>query len=62
MPNMKIDPDIKRFTRYQSLIKILLIRDSFCKSEIYESLPLGSDIGNSLSLNQKRVFFVVKKI
>ena len=38
MPNMKIDPDIKRFTRYQSVINILLIKDSFCKSEIYESL------------------------
>ena len=35
---MKIDPDIKRFTRYQSVINILLIKDSFCKSEIYESL------------------------
>jgi len=38
MPNIKIDPDIKRFTRYQSVINILLIKDSFCKSEIYESL------------------------
>ena len=38
MPNMKIDPDIKRFTKYQSVINILLIKDSFCKSEIYESL------------------------
>ncbi|MDO9349941.1 MAG: DNA repair protein RadC, partial [Deltaproteobacteria bacterium] len=27
-----------RFTRYQSVINILLIKDSFCKSEIYESL------------------------
>ena len=35
---MKIDPDIKRFARYQSVINILLIKDSFCKSEIYESL------------------------
>ncbi|MBS3906178.1 MAG: DNA repair protein RadC [Syntrophaceae bacterium] len=38
MPNMKIDPDIKRFTRYQSVINILLIKGSFCKSEIYQSL------------------------
>lgn len=38
MPNMKIEPDIKRFTRYQSVINVLLIKDSFCKSEIYESL------------------------
>lgn len=35
---MKIDRDIKRFTRYQSVINILLTKDSFCKSEIYESL------------------------
>lgn len=35
---MKIEPDIKRFTRYQSVINVLLIKDSFCKSEIYESL------------------------
>ncbi len=38
MPNTKIDPDIKRHTRYQSVINILLTKDSFSKSEIYESL------------------------
>jgi DNA repair protein RadC len=38
MPNIKIDPDIKRFTRYQSVINILLTKDSFSKSEIYKSL------------------------
>jgi DNA repair protein RadC len=35
---MKNQPDVKRFARYQSVINILLIKDSFCKSEIYESL------------------------
>lgn len=38
MPNIKIDPDIKRFARYQSVINTLLARDSFAKSEIYASL------------------------
>jgi DNA repair protein RadC len=38
MPNTKIDPDIKRYTRYQSVINILLTKDSFSKSEIYGSL------------------------
>jgi DNA repair protein RadC len=38
MPNMKIDRDTKRYTRYRSVINILLIKDSFCKSEIYKSL------------------------
>jgi DNA repair protein RadC len=35
---MKNQPDVKRFARYQSVINIMLIKDSFCKSEIYESL------------------------
>jgi DNA repair protein RadC len=34
---MKIQPDVKRFARYQSVINILLIKDSIYKSEIYES-------------------------
>jgi DNA repair protein RadC len=38
MPNIKIDPDIKRFARYQSVINTLLPRESFSKSEIYASL------------------------
>ena len=38
MPNTKIDPDIKRYTRYQSVINILLTKDCFSKSEIYGSL------------------------
>lgn len=38
MPNIKIDPDIKQFARYQSVINTLLARDSFAKSEIYASL------------------------
>jgi DNA repair protein RadC len=37
MARIKPDPDVKRFARYQSVIHILLIKDSFCKSEIYES-------------------------
>lgn len=28
MPNTKIDPDIKRFARYQSVIKILLATEA----------------------------------
>src|SRR4030042_4642110 len=35
---MKTDPDVKRFTKYQSVVNILLGRDSFEKSEIYEVL------------------------
>lgn len=38
MPNIKIDPDIKRFARYQSVINILLSKDSFNKRDIYEGL------------------------
>jgi DNA repair protein RadC len=35
---MKTDPDVKRFTKYQSVVNILLGKDSFQKSEIYEIL------------------------
>jgi hypothetical protein len=41
MPNTKVDPDIKRYAKYQSVIKILLTKDSFSKSEIYGSLKEG---------------------
>lgn len=35
---MKTQPDAKRFTRYQSVINVLLANDSFHKSDIYEAL------------------------
>ncbi len=38
MPNTKMDPDAKRFERYQCVIAVLLNRKFFSKSEIYESL------------------------
>jgi DNA repair protein RadC len=38
MPNSKIDPDIKRFARYQSVVNVLLSKDSFTKRDIYEGL------------------------
>lgn len=38
MPKIKIDSDVKRFARYQSVINILLAKDSFSQSEIYKSL------------------------
>jgi len=38
MQKIKIDPDVKRFARYQSVINILLAKDSFNKSDIYEGL------------------------
>jgi DNA repair protein RadC len=38
MQKIKIDPDVKRFARYQSVINILLTKDSFNKSDIYEGL------------------------
>jgi DNA repair protein RadC len=38
MLNMKIDPDVKRFTRYQSVVNVLLENHSFDKLEIYEAL------------------------
>jgi len=38
MPNAKIDPDIVRFSRYQSVVNVLLSKSSFKKQDIYESL------------------------
>jgi len=38
MPNTKIDTDIKRFERYQSVVNVLLAKNYFRKSEIYEYL------------------------
>jgi len=38
MPNIKIDPDIKRFVRYQSVVNTLLTKDSFNKPDIYNAL------------------------
>lgn len=38
MLSVKIDPDIKRFTRYQSVVNILLNKDSFNKPDIYAVL------------------------
>jgi hypothetical protein len=38
MPNVKIDPDIKRFVRYQSVVNALLVKDSFNKPDIYDAL------------------------
>ncbi|MEW6377879.1 MAG: DNA repair protein RadC [Thermodesulfobacteriota bacterium] len=38
MPNIKIDPDVKRFTRYQSVVNVLLENHSFDKLKIYEAL------------------------
>jgi len=35
---MKIDPDIKRFARYQSVVNVLLSKDSFNKHDIYKEL------------------------
>jgi DNA repair protein RadC len=35
---MKTQPDAKRFTRYQSVINVLLANDSFHKTDIYEAL------------------------
>jgi len=34
---MKIDPDVKRFLRYQSVIDVLYAKSSFHKPEIYEA-------------------------
>jgi DNA repair protein RadC len=34
---MKTQPDVKRFTRYQSVIGVLLTRDQFQKSDIYKA-------------------------
>jgi len=38
MPNFKIDLDVKRFARYQSVVNVLLAKNYFRKSEIYEYL------------------------
>jgi DNA repair protein RadC len=38
MPNVKVDPDIKRFVRYQSVVNALLAKDSFNKPDIYDAL------------------------
>jgi len=38
MPNTKIDPDIIRFSRYQSVVNVLLSKSSFNKEDIYELL------------------------
>lgn len=38
MPKIKIDPDVKCFTRYQSIVTVLMTNDSFNKPHIYEAL------------------------
>jgi DNA repair protein RadC len=38
MPTFKIDLDVKRFARYQSVVNLLLAKDSFNKNDIYEGL------------------------
>jgi len=38
MPSKKIDPDIKRFARYQSVVNVLLDMDSFYKPDVYAVL------------------------
>jgi DNA repair protein RadC len=38
MPTSKIDPDVKRFARYQSVINLLLAKESFYKSDVYVDL------------------------
>jgi len=35
---MKNNPDAKRFSRYQTVIKVLTTKDSFCKPDIYAVL------------------------
>src|SRR4030043_1765212 len=35
MVRLKIGPDVKRFARYQSVVQVLLEKDSFFKSDIY---------------------------
>ena len=35
---MKTSSDAERFSRYQSVVTVLLGKDSFCKSDIYEAL------------------------
>ena len=38
MPNVKINPDVKRFVRYQSVVNTLLAKNSFNKPDIYNAL------------------------
>ncbi len=38
MQKIKIHPDVKRFTRYQSVVNVLLENHSFDKPKIYEAL------------------------
>ena len=38
MPSKKNDPDIKRFARYQSVVNVLLNKDSFYKPDVYAGL------------------------
>src|SRR4030043_1827495 len=38
MQGVKIDPDIKRFARYQSVVNVFLNKDSFNKPDIYAGL------------------------
>ena len=38
MQGVKIDPDIERFARYQSVVNVLLNKDSFSKPDIYAGL------------------------
>ncbi len=39
---MKNNPDAKRFSRYQSVIKVLTSKDSFRKPDIYALLKVDS--------------------
>ena len=38
MSSIKIDPDLKRFARYQSVVNMLLAKESFHKSDTYKDL------------------------
>ena len=38
MPKMKAPSDAERFSRYQSVVNVLLAKDSFHKPDIYEAL------------------------
>lgn len=38
MSKINIDPDIKRFARYQLVVNVLFAKDSFSKRDIYEGL------------------------
>ena len=76
MVKLKIDPDVKRFARYQSVVNILLAKDSFNKPDIYEVLKdekpqfIGRVIGelvkdgyltNSGSKTKPQYFWSAKK-